>query len=64
MAVAPIPYRSKQAEDVIKGKGLNKITIEQGAKAAMAHAKPLSRNAYKVEIEKTLIRKALSSVDS
>ncbi len=58
-AVAPTPYRAREAEEAIQGKPLDKTTVAEAAEAAVIHAKPLSRNAYKMEIVKTLVRRAL-----
>ncbi len=60
-AVAPIPYRAKAAEDAIKGKPLNEETAAAAAEAAVQDAKPLSQNAYKIEITKTLVKRAILS---
>lgn len=58
-AVAPTPYRANDAEEILKGKVLDDSTIRAAADAAVANAKPLSGNAYKVEIIKTLVKRAL-----
>ena len=63
-AVAPIPYRAKQAEQALTGKPLNAETAQAAAEAALAGAQPLSQNAYKVPIAKTLIRRALMELSS
>jgi xanthine dehydrogenase YagS FAD-binding subunit len=60
--VAPIPWRSRQAEAVLKGKKINAALAAQAANAAMADAKPLARNAYKVPLTKTLIRRAILEI--
>ncbi|MFP4036363.1 MAG: FAD binding domain-containing protein [Desulfobacteraceae bacterium] len=58
-AVAPAPHRAFGAENAVKGKNLDKGTIEQAARASVDGAKPLSKNAYKVEIVKALVRRSL-----
>ena len=58
-AVAPGPHRAERAEEVLEGRELNKGTIEAAATAAVEGARPLSRNAYKIEIARTLVRRAL-----
>ncbi len=60
-AVAPIPYRAKAAEDAVKGRPLNEETAAAAAEAAVRDARPLSRNAYKIEIAKTLVKRAVLS---
>lgn len=57
--VAPIPYRSEAAEAAIKGKAINMETATAAANAAVASAKPLSNNAYKVPLTKTVVKRAL-----
>ena len=61
-AVAPGPHRALRAEAFLAGKALNRETIEAAAELAVAGAVPLSRNAYKIEIARTLIKRALSDV--
>lgn len=57
--VAPIPWRAKEAEAIIKGKPLTPNRLEEAAKAAVAGAKPLAQNAYKVPLTKTVVKRAL-----
>jgi xanthine dehydrogenase YagS FAD-binding subunit len=58
-AVAPAPLRAKKAEEVIKGKPINQNVAAEAAEQAVADASPLSMNAYKVEITKALVKKAI-----
>ena len=60
-AVAPVPFRAVEAEQAIKGKPIDRSNAEAAAEAAVADAVPLSKNAYKVAITKTLVRRALVS---
>jgi len=60
-AVAIMPIRATTAEQAIKGKAIDEATAEVAAKAAVANAKPLSMNGYKVEIAKSLVKRALFS---
>ncbi len=57
--VAPKPWRSKEAEQAIAGKAITEATAEAAAAAAVAGASPLSKNAYKVQLAKTAIKRAL-----
>jgi xanthine dehydrogenase YagS FAD-binding subunit len=59
--VAPTPLRAEATEKVIKGKPLDGETAEEAARASVAGAKPLSGNAYKIEIVKALVRRAILS---
>jgi NADPH-dependent glutamate synthase beta subunit-like oxidoreductase/CO/xanthine dehydrogenase FAD-binding subunit len=60
-AVAPVPFRATNVEQVIKGKTLNSETAEAASEAAVEGAIPLKMNAYKVEITKTLVKRAILS---
>lgn len=57
--VAPIPWRSKTAEDAIKGKSLDETTAEAAGNAAVAKTCALSQNKYKIQIAKALVRRAI-----
>ncbi len=58
-AVAPEPVRPRNAEEAIKGKILNETIAEEAAKTAVADARPLKMNHYKVEIAKALVKRAI-----
>ncbi len=58
-AVAPSPVRARAAEEAIKGRPIDQEAAVEAAEQAMAGAQPLSMNAYKVEIAKTLMKRAL-----
>ena len=58
-AVAPIPWRSLPAEQVLKGKRIDEAVAWQAAEAALADAKPMSHNGYKVQVAKTALRRAI-----
>jgi xanthine dehydrogenase YagS FAD-binding subunit len=58
-AVAPVPWRSKPAEAALAGKRLNAETAAAAAEAAVSDAKPMSGNAYKVQIARTTVKRAL-----
>ena len=58
-AVAAGPYRAEAAENVVRGALLDENLAKRAAEAAVREAKPLSGNAYKLEIAKTLVRRAL-----
>lgn len=60
-AVAPVPYRAFAAEEAVRGKQLHEIHAAKAAEAAVKDARPLSQNAYKIEIAKTLVKRALLS---
>jgi len=58
-AVAPIPWRSKAAEAALAGKPLNESTAAAAGEAAVSEAAPMSGNAYKVQIAKTAVTRAV-----
>ena len=58
-AVAPIPWRSQDAERALAGKPLNEQTAAAAGEAAVQAAKPLSGNAYKIQIAKTAVKRAV-----
>ncbi len=60
-AVAPAPLRAAKAEEAVRGKTINSATAAAAAAAAVKGAKPLSMNAYKVEITKALVKRSLHS---
>jgi xanthine dehydrogenase YagS FAD-binding subunit len=58
-AVAPVPWRSEDAERALIGKPLNAETAAAAGDAAVRAAKPLSGNAYKIQITKTAVKRAV-----
>ena len=62
--VAPIPWRVPAAEKYLVGKELKPDVLAEAAKIALADAKPLEKNAYKVPLTQTLVRRALAKAGS
>jgi xanthine dehydrogenase YagS FAD-binding subunit len=60
--VAPIPWRVPAAEKYLVGKTLTKEVLAEAGKIALANAQPLEKNAYKVPLAQTLVRRALAKV--
>jgi xanthine dehydrogenase YagS FAD-binding subunit len=58
-AVAPIPWRSEEAERALVGKTLSEATAAAAGEAAVRSAAPLSRNGYKVQVTKTAVKRAV-----
>jgi xanthine dehydrogenase YagS FAD-binding subunit len=56
------PWRLTAAEQFLKGKAAEAATFEQAAELALQGAQPLAHNAFKVEMSKRAIRRALSVV--
>ncbi len=59
-AVGPTPFRAAEAEAEVIGRTISPETAARAAEAALENARPLSRNDYKIEIARSLIRKAIS----
>ena len=57
--VAPVPYRTEKAERILEGRPINREIAVESAEAALSGAKPLSGNAYKVDVARTLVRRAI-----
>jgi xanthine dehydrogenase YagS FAD-binding subunit len=58
-AVAPAPLRATAAEGIIVGKPIGEAVAVEAAEAALASAKPLSMNKYKVDIARTLMKRSI-----
>ena len=61
--VAPIPWRVPAAEKFLIGKALTPDVLAEAAKIALADAEPLEKNAYKVPLTQTLVRRALDRIN-
>lgn len=60
--VAPIPWRSPDAEKALVGKAMEEASWRAAGEAALLEADPLKHNAYKVPLAKGLIHRALQSL--
>jgi NADPH-dependent glutamate synthase beta subunit-like oxidoreductase len=58
-ALGPSPMRATTAENALKGRKIDAEVAAQAADAALAGARPLTMNGYKVEIANALIREAI-----
>jgi xanthine dehydrogenase YagS FAD-binding subunit len=58
-AVAPIPWRSRPAEDALVGKTITEATAAAAAEAALKDAQPLRQNAYKIDVAKVAVKRAI-----
>jgi xanthine dehydrogenase YagS FAD-binding subunit len=56
--VAPVPYRAQVVEDALKGKDI-KASIKAAAAQLRTVARPMSLNAYKVDIAQNLVERTL-----
>ena len=57
--VAPTPWLSPDAEAALKGQAANDATAQKAAEAALRNAKPLSQNAYKVQLARVAVKRAI-----
>jgi xanthine dehydrogenase YagS FAD-binding subunit len=57
--VAPTPWLASEAAEYLTGKTINEDVAAEAGKIAVAHAKPLSRNAYKVQLARVAVKRAI-----
>jgi xanthine dehydrogenase YagS FAD-binding subunit len=57
--VAALPWRAKEAEAALSGKPIDDTTVKAAAEAAFAQAQPRKHNAFKVELGKRTLVRAL-----
>jgi xanthine dehydrogenase YagS FAD-binding subunit len=58
-AVAPIPWRAPEAERALAGQAITEATAAAAAEAALQNARALSQNAYKIQVAKTALKRAI-----
>lgn len=58
--VAPVPWRVPRAEAALIGKTMTADVLATAAKIALEGAKALAKNAYKIPLTQTLVRRALA----
>ena len=58
-AVAPLPLRALKAEEVLRGKEIDESVAQAAGEAAIEDAHPFEATKYKLQIAKTLIKRAL-----
>jgi xanthine dehydrogenase YagS FAD-binding subunit len=59
--VSPVPYRAKVVEDALVGKNVKDAAKDAAARIRTV-ARPMSANAYKVDVAITLVQRALESL--
>jgi xanthine dehydrogenase YagS FAD-binding subunit len=57
--VAPIPWRAPEAEAAIAGKTVTEQSAADAARAALAGAKALTHNRYKIQVAQVALKRAL-----
>ena len=60
--VAPIPWRLPEVEKSLVGKRITPDVAAAAGEAAVAGAKPLAKNAYKVPLTRNMVRRTLEDV--
>jgi xanthine dehydrogenase YagS FAD-binding subunit len=58
-AAAPVPHRATAAERMLAGAHIDESVAAAAGRAALEGATPLSKNAYKLPLFKTLVRRAI-----
>lgn len=58
-AVAAAPVRAEKAEAFLKGRRIDEQAASEAAERAVAAARPLSMNAYKIEIARVLVKRSV-----
>ncbi len=63
-AVYNQPYRVTRAEEYLIGKSINELSAEDAASLGTSEAFPLMNNGYKIQIAKTLVKRAILACGS
>ncbi len=58
-AVAPAPLRAEAAEEAMRGRVIDEALAAEAAAKAVESVRPLTMNGYKVDITRTLIKRAI-----
>jgi xanthine dehydrogenase YagS FAD-binding subunit len=58
--VAPKPWRARSAEEILAGAEPDGAVFREAAKAALADAKPSGDNAFKIELARRIVVRALT----
>jgi xanthine dehydrogenase YagS FAD-binding subunit len=57
--VAPVPWRSPEAEAALAGKAVSEQVAAAVGDAAVSNARPLSGNAYKIQLARVAVKRAV-----
>ena len=58
--VAPIPWRLTEVEQMIAGQAIGPALAAKAGEAAVAGARPLAKNGYKVPMVKAMVSRAIA----
>ena len=61
-AAAPIPWRSREVEEIITDKQLNLDTVAKAVNVVMKNAQPLEKNGYKIPLFKGILEEELLAI--
>jgi xanthine dehydrogenase YagS FAD-binding subunit len=59
---APVPWRSAEAEEILKGRRLNQDRAAKAAGAVVKNAEPMTQNEYKIPLFRGLIEQQLVAI--
>lgn len=60
--VAPTPYRAREAEEYLEGRGVDTVKALEVAELALCRARPLRHNGFKVILSKNLVCNAVETI--
>ena len=60
--VAPIPWRLPEVEKILAGQRITEALAARAGEAAVAGARPLSQNAYKIPLTRNLVRRTITEL--
>ncbi|MDD6188303.1 MAG: FAD binding domain-containing protein [Clostridiales bacterium] len=60
-AIAPVPYRARKAEELLRGQEITEALAEAAGEAAVIGAQPDEDNRFKVQISKVMVKRVLLS---
>jgi xanthine dehydrogenase YagS FAD-binding subunit len=60
--VAPVPWRLEEVEKLLAGQRITGALLRKAGDAAVAGARPLSQNAYKVPLTRNLVRRTVADL--
>jgi xanthine dehydrogenase YagS FAD-binding subunit len=60
--VAPVPYRARQVEQYLQGKGVGEVDAALAGSLALPDAKPMADNRYKIILVTNLVKQAVTQL--
>ncbi len=60
--VAPMPYPVRRAEDLLVGKRIDEVDVAEVGKLAIANARPLRDNHYKLRMTSSIVSRAIANI--